>query len=73
MNKKLLNFEAAQKKKPLLKSMRSLHKKMIDVATDFDYFGGFDADSKTHSLQLRGAASMLQSWIDGIERDWVTS
>jgi hypothetical protein len=73
MTKKLLSHEAAQKKKPLLKSMRALRKKMIAVATEFNYFGEFDVDSQAHSLQLLGAAGMLQSWIGGIEQDWGTS
>lgn len=48
----------------LMIKIRTLQEMMIDVATDMDYYGGFDGEMQEHSRELLGAAAQVGQWID---------
>jgi hypothetical protein len=48
--------------------LRALSESMIDLATDMDYYGGF-GPMASHGTELAGAAGIVLTWAEGIERD----
>jgi len=53
----------------LINKMQALHTQMLDVASDMDYYGGFNEDIRWRSEQLAGAADILECWINDIKAE----
>jgi len=55
----------------MVADMRGLAEKMLDIATDMDYFGGFDAVLKAHGEEMLMASAIMMSWADEVEAEAV--
>ena len=50
----------------LVKKMEALKIKMDELVLDLDYYGSFDVEFLKHSKELKGASSILSTWIAGV-------
>ncbi len=42
---------------------------MINLGSQMDYFGGFDAEIATHGREMVGAGMIAQQWAEEIEKN----
>ena len=54
-------------KATIAKDLQKLSDKMLDVATDMDYFGGFDAVMVQRSKQMVELAAYVQWWAQDLK------
>ena len=54
----------------LIRNMNALKRNMINVSNQMEIMSiGKDRNISNHAKELLGASEVLQTWIDGIEKD----
>ena len=60
-------------KQEMLARMEELRINMLSVGVDLEYFGGFNGNMAEKAKELLGASVVLQTWIEGIEIEYLES
>lgn len=52
----------------IVNRLRELSEQMIQLGTEMDYFGGFNAEIAEKGKELAGAGMIAKGWADDIEK-----
>ena len=52
----------------IVNRLRELSEQMIQLGTEMDYFGGFNAEIAEKGKELAGAGMIAKTWADDIEK-----